>query len=54
MTKDEEKQKCLDCANCDIDVSCIAKQEAPFGSFVCEHNEQFEPLRGEIEKFIKE
>ena len=48
---DEEKQKCLDCANCDIDGECIAKLEAPFGSFVCEHNEQFEPLdTGEIEK----
>ena len=50
MTK-EEKQKCLDCVNCDIDGSCIAKLEAPFGSFVCEHNEQFEPLdTGEVEK----
>lgn len=29
---DEEKQKCLCCANCDIDGKCIAKQEAPFGS----------------------
>lgn len=49
--KDEEKQKCLNCVNCDIDGSCIAKQEAPFGDFVCEHNEQFEPLdTGEIEK----
>ena len=57
MTK-EELNKCLDCVNCDIDGSCIAKQEAPFGSFICEHNEQFEPLEpldtGEIEKFMKE
>ena len=42
MTK-EEKEKCQDCVNCDIDGSCIAKLEAPFGSFVCEHNEMFEP-----------
>ena len=48
---EEEKQKCLDCVNCDIDGSCIAKREAPFGDFVCEHNEQFEPLdTGEIDK----
>ena len=40
---DKEKQKCLECANCDIDGSCIAKKEAPFDSFVCEHNEMFEP-----------
>lgn len=40
---DEEKQKCLDCINCDIDGTCIAKREAPFDSFVCEHNEMFEP-----------
>ncbi len=30
---EEEKQKCLDCANCDIDGSCIAKLEAPFWKF---------------------
>lgn len=36
---EEEKQKCWDCA---------------IGSFVCEHNKQFEPLdTGEIEKFMK-
>ena len=47
---DKEKQKCWNCVNCDINGKCIAKLEAPFGSFVCEHNEQFEPLdAGEIE-----
>jgi hypothetical protein len=40
---EEEKEKCTFCINCDIDGNCIAKQEAPFGSFECEHNEQFEP-----------
>lgn len=49
----EEREKCLNCANCDIDGKCIAKQEAPFGSFVCEHNEMFEPYF-EYEKEVKE
>ena len=42
MTEDEKK-KCLDCVNCDIDGTCIAKKESPYGSFECEHNEMFEP-----------
>ena len=37
------EEKCQFCINCDIDGSCIAKREAPFNSFVCEHNEMFEP-----------
>jgi len=41
MTK-VEKHKCWRCLNCDIDGSCIAKQEALFDSFICEHNEMFE------------
>ena len=37
------EEKCRFCINCDIDGTCIAKREAPFDSFVCEHNEMFEP-----------
>ena len=48
MTR-EEKDKCQFCLNCDIDGYCIAKQESPFNSFVCEHNEMFEPYTNEIE-----
>ena len=49
----EEQEKCLNCVNCDIDGTCIAKHEAPFGSFVCEHNEMYEPYF-EYEKEVKE
>lgn len=37
------EEKCKFCINCDIDGSCIAKREAPFGNFECENNEKFEP-----------
>ena len=38
------EEKCRFCINCDVDgKTCIAKIEAPFGSFVCENNEKFEP-----------
>ena len=44
---DEEKSKCEFCLNCDIDGTCIAKREAPFDSFICEHNEMLEPYEEE-------
>ena len=37
------EEKCRFCINCDIDGTCIAKREAPYGSFQCENNEKFEP-----------
>jgi len=37
------EEKCQFCINCDIDGTCIAKRESPFGSFECENNEKFEP-----------
>jgi hypothetical protein len=37
------EEKCQFCINWDIDGGCIAKKEAPFGSFECENNEKFEP-----------
>lgn len=37
------EEKCRFCINCDVDGTCIAKREAPFGDFECENNEKFEP-----------
>ncbi len=37
------EEKCQFCINCDVDGTCIAKREAPFGNFECENNEKFEP-----------
>lgn len=49
MTKGElirlmelDKEKCKDCIHGDGEGGCITKFEAPFGTFKCDHNEEFE------------
>lgn len=43
MEKAELKEKyCCRCVNADCDCNCIAKYEAPFGSFICDNGEMFE------------
>lgn len=43
MSEEELKEKyCSRCANSDCDLNCIAKQEAPFGDFICNNGEMFE------------
>lgn len=47
-TKSEwKKNMCPKCINSDGDCHCIAKEEAPFDTFICENGEMFEPLVGE-------
>ena len=36
VPKSTTEEKCWLCINCDVDGTCIAKREAPFGSFECE------------------
>lgn len=41
---EEYKEKhCKKCINGDGDGNCIAKEEAPFDSFICENGEMFDP-----------
>jgi len=43
MTEKKLKEKyCCKCINSDCNFNCIAKQEAPFGTFVCNNGEMFE------------
>lgn len=43
MTEEELKEKyCSRCASSDCDLNCISKQEASYGSFVCNNGEMFE------------
>lgn len=43
-TKSEQKKNmCPKCINSDGDCHCIAKEEAPFDTFICENGEMFEP-----------
>lgn len=42
-----KKNMCPKCINSDRDCHCITKEEAPFGTFICENGEMFEPLVGE-------
>lgn len=39
-----KKDMCPKCINSDGDGHCITKEEAPFGTFICENGEMFEPL----------
>lgn len=39
-----KKNMCPKCINSDGDCHCITKEEAPFGTFICENGEMFEPL----------
>ena len=51
MTEEELKQKyCCRCVNSDEKFNCIAKQEAPFDSFICDNGEMFEDYEKEITK----
>ena len=34
--------KCKKCIHGDENGDCVTKEEAPFGSFICRQNEQFE------------
>lgn len=48
MTEEELKQKyCCRCINSDCDCNCIAKQETPFDSFICDNGEMFEEYHEE-------
>ena len=40
---DENRGYCKKCINGDGDGNCIAKEEAPFDSFICENGEMFDP-----------
>lgn len=43
MSEEELKEKyCSRCGNSDCDLKCIAKQEAPYGNFICNNGEMFE------------
>lgn len=45
MTDEELKTKyCCRCVNSDCNFDCIAKQEAPFDSFICDNGEMFEEM----------
>ncbi len=37
-----DKEMCKNCNHGYGEGNCITKQEAPFGAFECENNEQFE------------
>ena len=43
-----KKNMCPKCINSDGDCHCITKEEAPFGTFICENGEMFEPLVGGV------
>lgn len=42
MTEEQKKEFCCRCINGDEKGNCIAKQEAPLDTFMCENGEQFE------------
>lgn len=42
MTEEQIKELCYKCINGDENGNCIAKQEAPLDTFICENGEQFE------------
>lgn len=45
MTEQELKATyCCRCVNSDCNFDCIAKQEAPFDTFICDNGEMFEEL----------
>lgn len=45
MTEEELREKyCCNCVNSDCNLNCIAKQEAPFDSFICNNGEMFEKV----------
>ena len=49
MTEEELKTKyCCRCVNSDEKFNCIAKQEAPFDSFICDNGEMFEYYEKEM------
>lgn len=39
-----DKEKCKNCIYGDGDGGCTTKFESPFGTFKCEHNEEFEEV----------
>ena len=56
MTDKELKQKyCCRCVNSDEKFNCIAKQEAPFDTFICDNGEMYEEYEKEMyEEYEKE
>ena len=45
MTEDALKEKyCCKCVNSDSDCNCVAKQEYPFDTFICDNGEMFEEV----------
>lgn len=44
MTDKEKERYCKRCVNSDDNLKCIAKEESPFDTFICDHGEMFEPI----------